>query len=103
MMRQEPQAFEKFVSETPSLYTPYEQRLIKGFSEAKVNGFSEFMLQRGSVKTFHRLFTDPFSRIMYSSAGDECEAVDQYRRQGLPIEEAIRRVATECYPEEMNV
>ncbi len=103
IMKQNDQAFDEFVSENPSLYTPYEQRLIKGFDEAKANGYSEFLLQRGSVNTFHRLFTDPFSRIMYSSAGDEFEAVEQYRRQGLPIEDAIRRVATERYPKEMNV
>ena len=73
---------------------------IKHFKEAKANGFSEFMLQLGKVQSFHRLFVDPFSRVMFSSAGKEFEAVKKYKDAGFSITESILKVAQENYANE---
>ena len=102
IMRQNAKAFDDFVLEKPDYYSAYEQTLIKGFGPAKENGFSEFMLCIGSVTSFNRLFVDPFSRIMYSSAGNEYEAVENYCKSGMKIEDAIYQVAYENYAQELK-
>jgi len=81
-------------------FSPYVESLIKHFKEARTNGFSEFMLQLGKVQSFHRLFVDPFSRVMFSSAGKEFEAVKRYKDSGLTTAESIMKVAKENYPNE---
>ena len=100
IMRQNAKAFEDFIADHDGFYSPYEQALIKTFGAARENGFSEFMLQIGAISSFHRLFVDPFSRVMYSSSGQEFEAVERLRRNGLSIVQAIDQVARTKYQEE---
>ena len=100
IMRQNAKAFEDFIADHDGFYSPYEQALIKTFGAARENGFSEFMLQIGAVSSFHRLFVDPFSRVMYSSSGQEFEAVERLRRKGLSVVQAIDQVARAKYQEE---
>ena len=72
-MRQNDSAFKNFMDENPNFYTPYQQTIIQSFQPARDNGFSEFMLTLGQGYSFHRLFVDPFSRVMFSEyARGEC-------------------------------
>lgn len=100
IMLQNSKAFDDFMLTHQDYFDPYVTALIRQFKEAKNNGFSEFMLQTGKVQSFCRLFVDPFSRVMFSSAGKEFAAVKAYQEQGLSITESILRVAQENYPEE---
>jgi conjugal transfer ATP-binding protein TraC len=102
IMRQDAKAFETFIKENADFYTPYQQTLIRSFRPAKENGFSEFMLCLGGQSSFHRLFVDPFSRIMFSSAKNEVDAVRALEEQGIPLFDAIERVAQQVFPEEMS-
>lgn len=102
IMRQDGKFFEDFLLEKPGYFKEYEEKLIKSFRPSKVNGFSEFMIQQGSHSSFHRLFLDPFARIMYSSASADREAVNELIRQGDPIEQAISLVANNQFSDEIN-
>lgn len=100
IMLQNSKAFDDFMLSHKDYFDPYVTNLIKNFKEARNNGFSEFMLQTGRVQSFCRLFVDPFSRVMFSSAGKEFAAVKEYQEQGLSITESILKVAQENYPGE---
>jgi conjugal transfer ATP-binding protein TraC len=100
IMLQNSKAFDDFMLGHKDYFDPYVTNLIKQFKEARNNGFSEFMLQIGRVQSFYRLFVDPFSRVMFSSAGKEFAAVKEYQEQGLSIAESILKVAKENYSDE---
>lgn len=100
IMLQNAKAFDDFMLAHEGYFDGYVTALIKQFREAKSNGFSEFMLQTGKVQSFYRLFTDPFARVMFSSAGKEFSAVEEYQKQGLSIAESILKVAQENYGNE---
>ena len=100
IMLQNAKAFDDFMLSHKDYFDPYVTALIKNFKEARNNGFSEFMLQTGRVQMFCRLFVDPFSRVMFSSAGKEFAAVEEYQKQGLSITESILKVAQENYGNE---
>lgn len=100
IMLQNAKAFDDFMLQHKDYFDPYVESLIKHFKEAKTNGFSEFMLQLGKIQSFHRLFVDPFSRVMFSSAGKEFEAVQKYKDAGFSITESILKVAQENYANE---
>jgi conjugal transfer ATP-binding protein TraC len=100
IMLQNAKAFDDFMLSHKDYFDPYVTALIKQFKEAKNNGFSEFMLQTGRIQSFCRLFVDPFSRVMFSSAGKEFTAVKEYQEKGFSITESILKVAQENYPTE---
>lgn len=102
IMRQNAKAFEDFMHEHENYFDPYTVSLIKRFGEAKQSGFSEFMLQLGQLQTFNRLFVDPYSRILFSSAADDSDAVAEYVRKGLSLADAVLEVAKLCYPDEWS-
>jgi len=100
IMLQNSKAFDDFILSHKDYFDPYVTNLIKNFKEARNNGFSEFMLQTGRIQSFCRLFVDPFSRVMFSSAGKEFAAVKEYQEKGFSITESILKVAQENYPDE---
>lgn len=100
IMLQNSKAFDDFMLSHKDYFDPYVTNLIKNFKEARNNGFSEFMLQTGRIQSFCRLFVDPFSRVMFSSAGKEFMAVKEYQEKGFSIAESILKVAKENYPED---
>ena len=102
IMLQNSKAFDDFMLSHKDYFDPYVTNLIKNFKEARNNGFSEFMLQTGRIQSFCRLFVDPFSRVMFSSAGKEFAAVEEYQKHGLSMTESILKVAQENYSEEFE-
>lgn len=90
-------SFEEFIAENPNSFTPLQQQIIQRFGEAKNQGFSNLMLQFGNQYSFHRLFSDPFSRILFSTSGDEFGDVEKLTERGVPIIEAIHQVANKYY------
>jgi len=63
----------------------------------KTDDYAECVINSPSHFSVHRIVLDPFSRILYSSKGEEFEAVKQYQKQGDSLPEAITKVAGECY------
>lgn len=90
-------SFKEYIAEHPTLFTPLQQRVIESFGEAKLQGFSDFMLQCGGVYTFHRYFSDPFSRILFSTSGDEFGEIEALIQSGVSLSEAIKQVALKYY------
>lgn len=85
------------------ILTPSEQHLIKGFQEAQKVGYASMMLKCGNSSSFHRLFADPFKRIMLSTEPNQCAAVESLLDVGVPLEEAVTRVARQYYGAEMDM
>ncbi|RUR14094.1 type IV secretion system protein TraC [Legionella sp. km772] len=90
-------SFKEYVAEHPTLFTPLQQRVIESFGEAKLQGFSDLMLQCGGVTTFHRYFSDPFSRILFSTSGDEFGEIEALIQSGVSLPDAIKQVAHKYY------
>jgi conjugal transfer ATP-binding protein TraC len=69
----------------------FTERLFK--SLRKTDEYSECVIKGPNGLSVHRILLDPYSRILYSSKGDEFEAVKQLQTQGLSLFEAIAHVA----------
>lgn len=57
------------------------------------------MLQFGNVSTFHRYFCDPFSRVLFSTSGDEVSEIESLMEQGVSLAQAVETVAHHYYGE----
>jgi conjugal transfer ATP-binding protein TraC len=55
--------------------------------------YSECVIKSPQGLSVHRIIFDPYSRILYSSKGEEFEAVKKYQAQGLSLQAAIEQVA----------
>lgn len=89
--------FDTYTEKYPDKFTTTEQVVIRKFGEAKNNGYSELMLKMGKVSSFHRLFLNPFAKTLFSSDGAEFEAVEQWKKKGLSLIEAVKKVSEERY------
>ena len=96
------QAFASFAHEHPNLFDPWEVETIKNFLPSSKAGFSSFLIKTGSYASEHRLFLDPYARMMTTTNPREMAVLDQYRQKGYGIEEAIEQAARDCLPEEMS-
>ena len=59
------------------------------------------MIQYGGVSTFHRYFTDPFSHILFSSAGEEFGEIEALIASGMSISDAVAEVARKVFGDEL--
>lgn len=69
----------------------YSERLFK--SLRKTDEYSECIIKTPSGLSVHRIIFDPYSRILYSSKGEEYEAVKHWQQQGFSLKESIEKVA----------
>lgn len=76
-------------------FSEYEMKLLRSFPKAKDAGFSQVLVKSGNISSFHRLFVDPFTRVMLSSDGEDYAAVERYVSQGMSFVDAVERVAFE--------
>ena len=102
IMRQNEKAFKDFLVKNPDYFDTYQQTLIKSFRPSAISGFSEFMVQQGAISSFHRLFLDPLSRIMFSSKASEHKAVESLVEKGMETAQAIEIVAQQLFKDEME-
>lgn len=67
----------------------------------KVEGaYSECVIISPQGYGIHRIPLDPYTRILFSSKGPEVDAVKAWEAQGIPLSEAVERVARQYYPEQ---
>ncbi|MBA2650223.1 MAG: hypothetical protein H0U75_11670 [Legionella sp.] len=78
-------------------FSDYELSILKSFPKARDAGFSQVLLRANGITSFHRLFVDPFTRVLLSSDGDDYQAVHNYTVQGIELLAAVARVAHEHY------
>ena len=79
-------------------FSELEVCLLKAFPKARDAGFSQVLIRANGISSFHRLFVDPFIRVLLSSDGDDVQAVQNYLAMGMEYLHAILRVAKEHYP-----
>lgn len=78
-------------------FSDYEITLLTSFPKAKDAGFSQVLLRSNGISSFHRLFVDPFTRVLLSSDGDDYQAVINYVAQGMTFLDAVLTVANQHY------
>jgi conjugal transfer ATP-binding protein TraC len=69
----------------------YTEKLFQ--SVRRGEDYSECVIKSPQGLSVHRIIFDPYSRILYSSKGDEFEAVKRLQAQGLSLQAAIEQVA----------
>lgn len=94
-------SFKEYVEQHPEQFTPLEVAMIESFGEAKTQAFSNLMIKFGNVTSFHRYFCDPFSRVLFSTSGDEFSEIESLIAEGISISEAISQVARKYYGDEL--
>ena len=103
ILKQDAKGFEIFRQKHKHFFTDYVAEIIQQFVAAKQQGFSECLLQCGASQSFHRLFVDPFSKVLFSSHHREFEAVKRLQQAGLSLRDAIEQVARHYYGDEFDL
>lgn len=78
-------------------FSNFELNLLTAFPKAKEAGFSQVLLRANGISSFHRLFVDPFTKVLLSSDGGDYQAVLNYVEEGMAFIDAVLRVAKEHY------
>ncbi len=102
IMRQNEGALKKFVEDHPNQITEYERHVLSQFRPASESGFSSFMFKAGSLTTFHRLFLDPHTRVMFSTHPKQHQMVVDQMKSGKNIWEGIDYTTRHFYPDELQ-
>lgn len=74
-------------------FTPLEMSLLSNFPKAKHAGFSQVLFKTNDISSVHRLFVDPYTLVMLSSAGEDYDAVKKHAESGMSYTDAIALVA----------
>jgi conjugal transfer ATP-binding protein TraC len=72
--------------------SPYLQRCLKSLTTVR-GQYAECVIQGARGYALYRLWLDPFSRILYSSTGEEYAAVKAAMARGQSLEAAVSEVA----------
>lgn len=90
-----------YVQANPDEFNQQQQTLLRSFGSAQEQGYSSIMVQAGEGYTFHRSFVDPFSRVLFSTKGEEFESLETLVKQGKTIEQATEIVTAHYYGDEL--
>jgi len=71
--------------------------MIESFGDVSGSGFSNLMIEAGNTYSFHRYFADPFTRVLFSSNGQEFGEVEALMKQGVGVAQAVYHVAQKYY------
>jgi len=91
ILGQKPESIDQLKSSGRFNLTPFSERLFK--SLRKTDDYSECIIKDPVGMSVHRIVFDPYSRILYSSKGDEFEAVNKLVAQGNSLRDSIDIVA----------
>jgi conjugal transfer ATP-binding protein TraC len=86
--------FSEYLAAHPTRFTPLQAEMIASFGDAAGSGFSTLMLEAGGQSSFHRYFADPITRLLFSSSGDDFTAIEAMCAAGMPLIDAVRRLAS---------
>lgn len=96
------EGFEKFLQDNPKTFNEMEQGIIKSFPRASDAGYSCVRIKAGGHTTYHRVFSDPFTRACYSTEAHEFEYCEQLVQQGMDTLDAIEATAQHFYGQEIT-
>lgn len=91
ILAQKPESLEQLKDLKQLSMDPFTEKLLK--SVKKTDEYSEFVIKGPQGTSVHRLILDSFSRILFSSKGEEFEAVKKLQEKGLSLKDAITTVA----------
>jgi conjugal transfer ATP-binding protein TraC len=95
ILRQEPESINQLMAAGRLDMDEYGLKLLKSLKTT--TDYAECMIKSGMGISIHRIIFDPYSRILYSSKGEEFEAVKMLQAQGVPLIEAVSRVAEQRF------
>ena len=95
ILGQKPESIDQLKSSGRFNLTSFSERLFK--SLRKTDDYSECVIKDPVGMSVHRIVFDPYSRILYSSKGDEFEAVNKLVAQGNSLRDSIDIVARKFY------
>ncbi|MBE3653862.1 type IV secretion system protein TraC [Vibrio navarrensis] len=96
------EGFDKYLSQNPSAFSPYEQRIIKSFDKSSTAGYSCARIKAGGHVTYHRFFASPVKRAMFSTEPKEFEYCENLYKQGMALEDAIEQTSMHFYGKEIE-
>ncbi|MGC0802445.1 type IV secretion system protein TraC [Pantoea agglomerans] len=99
---QEKSSFADFLKSNPDFYTEQEKAVIEGFRKAKLRGFSSVLIQSGGQSSFHRLFVDPVTRAMFSSAAKDFAFMLEKQEAGATSEQSALMLAEKNFGPELK-
>ncbi|HHD7739135.1 TPA: type IV secretion system protein TraC [Providencia rettgeri] len=102
ILRQGTETFRKYNQKNPDQFNPVERTIIERFPAAGDAHFSAFMLRIAGRSSFHRLLTDPISRALYSTDGDDFQFRENRMAEGLSQQAALLALAKRKFPQEME-
>lgn len=102
MVLRQGDGFDKFITEHPKAFSEMEERIIKSFPRASDAGYSCVRIKAGGDVSYHRMFSDPFSRACLSTEPHEFEFCEKLMNKGMPLMEAIECTAEQFYGDEIR-
>jgi conjugal transfer ATP-binding protein TraC len=93
--------FKDYLIAHPNRFSPMQQQMIQNFGDVQGSGFSNLMIEAGNSYSFHRYFADPFTRILFSSSGDEFAAIEERVHSGMSLMDAVKEVSKIFYGEDL--
>ncbi len=90
ILGQTDEAVNKLKNENLINVDAYVERLLKSLKITK--DYSECVIKSPEGMSVHRIIFDPYARILYSTKGEEFEAVSRFMKEGLSLQDAIDRV-----------
>ncbi len=91
ILAQNPEAIAQLRASEKFPMNDYTAKLFQ--SVRRADDYSECVIKSPQGLSVHRIIFDPYSRILYSSKGDEFEAVKRLQAQGSSLQAAIEQVA----------
>ncbi|ENM5759984.1 type IV secretion system protein TraC [Vibrio mimicus] len=101
MILRQGDGFDKFLTENPSFFSDVEQRIIKNFPRAQDAGYSCVRLKAGGHVSYHRMFSDPYSRACLSTEPKEFEFCENLMNRGMNVMDAVEATAEHFYGKEI--
>ncbi|ANN29135.1 TPA: type IV secretion system protein TraC [Vibrio vulnificus] len=101
MVLRQGDGFDKFLTDNPKAFSEMEERIIKSFPRASDAGYSCVRVKAGGHTSYHRMFSDPFSRACLSTEPHEFEFCENLMNKGMPLMEAINATAEHFYGKEI--
>lgn len=91
ILAQNPEALNKLKEDKRLEMDGYTERIYKSLKMG--DSYSECVIKGPAGISVHRILLDPYARILYSSKGEEFEAVNKLCAMGLDIKDAVEIVA----------
>ena len=82
----------EYIRQYPDDLNEQQINILKSYSEAATCGFSSVMVQYNQGYTFHRVFACPYTRILFSTKGDEYEMKERLIKKGYSIDDAVKAI-----------